>query len=305
MDVVNEVVSDNAETAKRPQFGQRFLVDQSKVFEHNAWDNVSWDEAQESEAERIVTENSQSKVEDDLKAKYENLAAKYWDEFYDTHENKFFKDRHWLFTEFPELKTDSSPEKDENKVVLEIGCGVGNTVFPILEINKNNVFVYCCDFSDKAVNLVKENADFDPSRCSPFVCDVTSESWNAPFSANSLDVVILIFTLSAIHPDKMPHVLNQIHKYLKPGGVVLFRDYGRYDMAQLRFKKGRCLNDNFYVRGDGTRVYFFSQDDIQRLFLESNFVEEANLVDRRLQVNRGKCLKMYRVWIQAKYRKQS
>ena len=40
-----------------------------------------------------------------------------------------------------------------------------------------------------------------------------------------VDIVSLIFVLSAIHPDKFLHVLCSIAAVLKSGGLLVFRDY--------------------------------------------------------------------------------
>ncbi|KXJ83694.1 hypothetical protein RP20_CCG003123 [Aedes albopictus] len=325
---VSAAEEDAPANGKRPQFGNRFLSEEHDVFQHNAWDNVEWDEEQEQAALEGVRKNSTVKMGLQDAEKLGMEADANWDKFYGIHQNRFFKDRHWLFTEFPELaplntkdapervfpegveSTGSNPEAalavdpDAQRTIFEVGCGVGNTVFPILKYSvEENLKIYASDFSKQAIQILKESKEFDEKRCEAFVLDATAETWDVPFEENSIDIIVLIFVLSAIDPERMQHVANQIGRYLKPGGLLMLRDYGRYDLAQLRFKPGKCLKENFYVRGDGTLVYFFTQEDLRTLFQNAGLVEEQNIVDRRLQVNRGRMLKMYRVWVQVKFRK--
>ncbi|NXM06773.1 METL2 protein, partial [Tyrannus savana] len=202
-------------------------------------------------------------------------------------------------------RLESFPGSDATYRILEVGCGAGNSVFPILEVlcNTPGTFLYCCDFASGAVELVKSHSSYNSAWCSAFVHDVCDDALPYPFPDEILDVILLVFVLSTIHPDRMQGVVNRLAKLLKPGGMLLFRDYGRYDTAQLRFKKGRCLSENFYVRGDGTRVYFFTKDEVWNMFSLAGLTEVQNLVDRRLQVNRKKKVKMQRVWIQSKFQK--
>ncbi|NWS60737.1 METL2 protein, partial [Chunga burmeisteri] len=199
----------------------------------------------------------------------------------------------------------SFPGSDATYRILEVGCGAGNSVFPILKVlcNTPGTFLYCCDFASGAVELVKSHSSYNSAWCSAFVHDVCDDALPYPFPDEILDVILLVFVLSTIHPDRMQGVVNRLAKLLKPGGMLLFRDYGRYDTAQLRFKKGHCLSENFYVRGDGTRVYFFTKDEVWNIFNLAGLTEVQNLVDRRLQVNRKKKVKMQRVWIQSKFQK--
>ncbi|XP_050440997.1 tRNA N(3)-methylcytidine methyltransferase METTL2A [Adelges cooleyi] len=291
----------DTEKFKRKQFGNRFLKNEEDVFKHNAWDNVEWNEEQESQALTQVCEHVRTKMSEEKATDLENNADQFWDKFYSVHQEKFFKNRCWLFTEFPEI---TSLYDRKSSCLLEVGCGVGNSVFPILAHSaQNSVHVYCCDFSSNAISILKTNPEYNENQCTAFVCDITADEWNPPFALESLDIILLVFVLSAIQPDKLKQTVKKFYEYLKPGGMILFRDYGRFDMAQLRFKEGRCISDNYYSRGDGTLVYFFTQNDVQEIFVGAGFQEIQNIVDRRMQVNRGKQLKMYRVWIQCKYQK--
>ncbi len=53
---------------------------------------------------------------------------------------------------------------------MECGCGTGATIFPLLnDTRDSNLFVYACDYSSVAVDLVKSNSDYTEERCKAFV----------------------------------------------------------------------------------------------------------------------------------------
>ncbi|KAL5107319.1 tRNA N 3 methylcytidine methyltransferase METTL2 [Taenia crassiceps] len=250
-------------------------------------------EEMEQEARATVDVLSVVTLSEEERERFIINASSYWDKFYDKHEARFFKNRKWLPREFVELIDGSLcsgpflsgppafPGKHSRFRVLEVGSGPGNSVVPILENRwrgEDETFVYACDFSERAVSLVKSSPSYNPQYCLAFQQDISKPDLTWPFPPEI---------------SSFPQTIRNLYACLRPGGVIFFRDYGLYDLSQIRVKQGRCIGRNFYTRGDGTCAYFFEQ----------GLVEKQIRTDRRLIVNRRKRLKMYRVYIQGKYQK--
>jgi len=167
------------------------------------------------------------------------------------------------------------------------------------------LFVFAFDFSPRAIQFVQKHEKYDDKRCCAFVCDVTKESIPDLVPDNSVDIAMIIFVLSAISPQHMRNVLLNVRRVLKDGGYIFVRDYGLYDMAQIRFaEKGQSkLDENFYVRQDGTRAYYFSKEFLEELFVGAGFKTSKIEYAEREVVNRKLESVMNRNFIQAKFQK--
>lgn len=264
-------------------------------------DLYSKEDKQLTDEEKICLEMQNTRLVPEHKANLLEInAKKHWDLFYKRNETRFFKDRHWTTREFTNLL---NPENSEIKVMLEIGCGVGNLVLPLLEEGLNFYFL-ACDFSPRAVDLLKQNNLYDESRIKAFQADITTNDVFKQIEVNSVDIATLVFVLSAIHPEKFCIVAENIYKLLKPNGILLFRDYGLYDMAQVRFKAGHKIEDNFYMRQDGTRSYYFSLDAVEKIFVGAGFEVVENSYVHRRTVNKKENVDVGRIFVQSKFVKK-
>lgn len=259
-------------------------------------------------------------------------AARHWEKFYAEKQATFFQTRHYLHHAFPELlgKTPRGPPgyvppegaDDANlvdypyadrlrqcgitaqsgAVLLEAGCGTGSSLYSLAELLPN---VRCagCDLSQHAIDLVRRNAQFNAERIHGFVWDLSRHEIDLAASGfiqpASVDVITSIFMLSAVHPDLHHASFVRLRSLLKPGGLLLFRDYALYDMTQVRFhaRGNRRLAPNLYVRGDQTVTYYFSLDDIRRQAAAAGLDVLRCEYDVRKLLNRKRKLTMYRVWI--------
>lgn len=255
-------------------------------------------------------------------------AAK-WDLFYSRGQGTTYKDRHLLRALFPELVPESvaanpkahcapisSPQVEKSKVevvcdltLLEVGCGRGSSIFPLLRANPR-LYIIGADFSAVAIQALREHPEYHGGvRVRAVVADITlplNIEIDLGDDRGKLDYITAFWTLSALTLDGVHAALTNLDSLSSAGTLLCIRDFAKDDMREHIFKERPMEKSglaNVYRRGDGTIAAFFDEFQLAKILIGMKWsVVRCETVSRNV-TNRKKKMVMKRKWIHAVFRK--
>lgn len=147
---------------------------------------------------------------------------------------------------------------DESKI-LELGCGVGADAAAFADAGHD---VISTDFSGEVI--LQNRTRFLRSNLAFEQMDIASEY---PFEAGQFDVVFSHLALHCVAPSLMPSVMAEVHRVLKPNGLLIF---DCKTTADPNFGVGEEVEPNFFVSPKGHARHLFTEDFASRM-LEGAF----------------------------------
>jgi ubiquinone/menaquinone biosynthesis C-methylase UbiE len=112
-------------------------------------------------------------------------------------------------------------ELNQNSVILDFGCGNGNSVY---QLRKYGFSALGCDFQFKSGDHVEELEN------SQYIRIIQKSPYRLPFEDDSFD---LVFSMQVFeHVQDYQSTLAEIHRVLKPGGASLHIFPSRYRVIE-------------------------------------------------------------------------
>eukprot|EP01040_Poterioochromonas_malhamensis_P003214 gene3214-3426_t len=259
---------------------------------------VPLDDDDEVRLRKDIAESSAS-VEEGEKAS--------WNQFFQHHSTgQIYKPRRYILPEFNHYL--SLPHIH---CLVEVGCGYGCTMLPILQAlvpGCASLRYIATDYSREALTILEANP-----ACQSFSTHIVTAQWDiasSSFPAITLpdpispDLILCIFTLSAVPPSQHLQTLFHLKQLLTPPRTderkkyLLFRDYGVYDFSML--EKHVIRHEEFFFRRlDGTICYYFSLEYLQKLAEEAGFEVLELSYATVINHNRKTGEKLHRVFVHA------
>lgn len=305
----NNAATDKPQTSHDDNLTTEFVHSSSR--EEGNWEVDNWTEEDEIEAEALLQRHLEKCAISSLDNHINDDDGEAWDKFYQDNGTRFFKDRHYFEKAFPKEFGKDGDMAAARKTLVEIGCGVGNACLPLLEDDESPwKTIHALDISAEGVALMRRDSRFltcNESReqtgrsIHGHVCDISAFFPDPCIGV--ADVSTLIFCLSALDPDDMPTAARHVASSLKPGGCLVFRDYGRYDEAQMKLgiSRNKRIKENYYRKHDGTKCYYFSLEDLKKLFVNAGLEVLELYFLRRAYGNKASGEVRRRVWVQGRF----
>lgn len=136
--------------------------------------------------------------------------------------------------------------------VLETGCGNGKT---LAALSQNGCRVTGCDIAASAIRLARRAV----SQARLVQADVRA----LPFPDRTFDAVIAVHVTGALRESDRRRAAAEYARVLAPGGTLFFREFS---VGDFRCGKGKSVEEQSFLRGDGVMTHYFTEDEVHRLF---------------------------------------
>lgn len=161
---------------------------------------------------------------------------------------------------------------DKNMKILDVGCGYGRTLKELYDNGYRNLIGI--DFSSKMIE--RANSSY------PDISFKISEGKKLDFEDNSIDCVILLAVLTCItNEDDQYHLISEIHRILKKGGVLYINDFliNDNDMYINRYEKYKDKYSKYgiFETEDGGVFRHHSEEYLDKLLSKFNCLEKEKL----------------------------
>ncbi|WNR42062.1 class I SAM-dependent methyltransferase [Paenibacillus roseipurpureus] len=170
----------------------------------------------------------------------------YWNETYKSPNLKITYDN-WL-NKYDEYLT------NEGDLIIDLGCGIGNNSLYLFE---KGILPVACDISEEALHTLRERLPSLPTLC----LDMTQ---GLPFENKSAHVLIADLCLHYFDEETTLNVIKDIHRVMKPDGIVLCRLNSINEVNNLGPVKQS--DDRYLFENEGIYRRLFDRAEIDRFF---------------------------------------